>query len=119
MPKMGGRDKLARLSLLSREAEDPPFAEPWQAQAFAVVVELIESGRLTQEEWSQRLSAELRAAEGRGEYDTGEGYYVHWLAALERLTVDREITAWNELAEEREATRMHDHHRRDEQLKSP
>ena len=116
---MGDPDKLARLSLLSRDEEDPQFAEPWQAQAFAVVVELIESGRLTQEEWSQRLSAELKAAEGRGEYDTGKRYYGHWLAALERLAVDREITAWNELAEAREETRMNDHHRRDEQLKSP
>lgn len=116
---MGDQDELARLSLLSRDEEDPPFAEPWQAQAFAVVVELIESGRLTAEEWSQRLSAELKAAEGRGEYDTGERYYGHWLAALERLAVDREITAWNELAEAREETRMNDHHRRHEQLKSP
>ena len=116
---MGVPDKLARLSLLSRDEKDPPFAEPWQAQAFAVVVELIESGRLTQEEWSQRLSAELKAAEGRGEYDTGKRYYGYWLAALERLAVDREITEWNELAEEREETRMNDHHRRDEQLKSP
>ena len=116
---MGDPDKPARHSLLSRDEEDPPFAEPWQAQAFAVVVDFIESGRLTQEEWSQRLSAELRAAEGRGEYDTGERYYVHWLAALERLAVDRKITAWNELAEEREETRMNDHHRRDDQLKSP
>ena len=116
---MGDPDKLAQLSLLSRDETDPPFGEPWQAQAFAVVVELIESGRLTQEEWSQRLSVELKAAEGRGEYDTGERYYAHWLAALERLAVDKEITAWNELAEEREETRMNDHHRRDEQLKSP
>ena len=116
---MGDPDKLAQLSLLSRDETDPPFVEPWQAQAFAAVVKLIESGRLTQEEWSQRLSVELKAAESRGEYDTGERYYVHWLAALERFAVDKEITAWNELAEEREETRMNDHHRRDEQLKSP
>lgn len=116
---MGDPDTLAQLSLLSRDEADPPFREPWQAQAFAVVVGLIDSGRLTQEEWSQRLSRELKAAEDRGEYDTGEHYYAHWLAALERLAVDRDITAWDELAEEREETRTNDHHRRDEQLKSP
>lgn len=115
---MGDPDRLAQLSLLSRDETAPPFAEPWQAQTFAVVVELMESGRLTQTEWSQRLSLELKAAEGRGEYDTGERYYAHWLAALERLAVDKEITAWNELAEEREETRTNDHHRRDDQLKS-
>lgn len=115
---MGDPDKLAQLSLLSRDEAVSPFAEPWQAQAFAVVVELMESGRLTQTEWSQRLSLELQAAEGRGEYDRGERYYAHWLAALERLAVDKEITAWNELAVEREQTRMNDHHRRDDQLKS-
>ena len=40
-------NQLADLPLLPRDADGPVFAEPWQAQAFAVVVELMEAGTLT------------------------------------------------------------------------
>jgi len=45
--------------------------------------------------WAQRLSAALRDAEERGEYDTGQRYYDHWLTALERLMVEKGITVGN------------------------
>jgi len=35
--------------LLSRDAEEPVFAEPWQAQAFALAVKLSEQGHFTWE----------------------------------------------------------------------
>ena len=101
---------LAELPLLPRNEEGPVFAEPWQAQAFAVVVEFIESGQISQEEWAQRLSSELREAEGRGEYDTGHRYYDHWLRALERLVVEKGLTQWEDLAAERKKIDAGDHH---------
>jgi nitrile hydratase accessory protein len=61
------------------------FAEPWQAQAFAMAVQLSEAGRFTWTEWAAALGAELKAAAERGEPDDGSHYYEHWLAALERL----------------------------------
>ena len=61
------------------------FAEPWQAQAFALAVELSDQGYFTWKEWSAALAHELQAAAGRGEPDDGSHYYHHWLAALERL----------------------------------
>jgi len=48
---------------------EPVFAEPWQAQAFAIVVELQERGVFTWNEWVRTLSAEIAArpaAPGRG-----------------------------------------------------
>jgi nitrile hydratase accessory protein len=59
---------------------DPVFAEPWQAQAFALAVKLSEQGHFTWKEWTETLAAELKEAE-----DDGSRYYEHWLAALERL----------------------------------
>lgn len=109
-------DRLANLPLLPRDDKGPVFAEPWQAQAFATVVELIESGRLTPKEWADRLGAALREAEERGDVDTGLRYYEHWLTALERLAVEKNFAAWDDLAGERETIRSEDHHRRDEQL---
>jgi len=74
------------------EAEGPVFAEPWQAQAFALAVKLSEQGYFTWKEWSAALAAELRAAADRGEPDDGSRYYEHWLAALERLVAAKGLT---------------------------
>ena len=108
---------LADLPLLPRDETGPVFAEPWQAQAFAVVVELTEAGKISRKEWAERLGAVLREAESRGEHDTGRRYYDHWLTALERLLVEKRWTDWEELALEGETIREDDHHRREDQLK--
>jgi nitrile hydratase accessory protein len=63
----------------------PVFAEPWQAQAFALTVKLSEQGHFTWKEWAAALADQLHAAANRGEPDDGSRYYEHWLAALEGL----------------------------------
>ena len=113
---MPDSNDLADLPLLPRDDEGPVFAEPWQAQAFAVVVELTEAGTITREEWAERLDAALKEAEERGEYDTGERYYDHWLTALERVVVDKNLAGPEDLAKEGESIRAHDHHNREHQL---
>jgi len=107
---------LADLPLLPRDDDGPVFAEPWQAQAFAVVVELIEAGSLTREEWADHLGAVLREAEDRAEYDTGDRYYHHWLTALERVVVGKSLAGWEDLSKEGKFIRDNDHHRRRHQL---
>jgi nitrile hydratase accessory protein len=108
--------KLADLPLLPRDESGPKFAEPWQAQAFAVVVGLTEAGTISTKEWADRLGAVFEEAEARGDYDTGRRYYDHWLTALERLVVEKSLTDWAELAHEGDAIREADHHRREDQL---
>jgi nitrile hydratase accessory protein len=71
----------------------PVFAEPWQAQAFALAVELSEQGHFTWKEWAEALAAELQAADARGEPDDGSHYYEHWVTTLERLVTARGLTA--------------------------
>jgi len=116
MTEAAAKDALAALPLLPRDEDGPVFAEPWQAQVFALVVQLCESGKLTWQEWAERLGAQLAAAEERGELDTGARYYDHWLAAVERLIVEQRLAAWSELATEKDMIRDHDHHRREEQI---
>ena len=108
--------ELADLPLLPRDSDGPVFAEPWQAQAFAVVVELTEAGTISREEWADCLGAVLQEATDRGQYDTGERYYDHWLAALERIIVEKNLAAPDELKSEGESIREHDHHNREHQL---
>jgi nitrile hydratase accessory protein len=78
-------DRLSDLPRLPRDEGGPVFAEPWQAQAFALAVKLSEQGHYTWKEWAAALADELQAASGRGEPDDGSRYYEHWLAALETL----------------------------------
>jgi nitrile hydratase accessory protein len=107
---------LAKLPLLPRDEEGPVFTEPWQAQAFATLVKLVDDGQITWEEWAERLGAQFRKSEERCEFDTGQRYYEHWLAALEELIVEKELTGWAELKEERDSIEANDHHRREHQL---
>jgi nitrile hydratase accessory protein len=88
---------------LPRDEGSPVFAEPWQAQAFALAVKLSEQGHFTWKEWAAELAAELKAAEGRGEPDDGTHYYEHWLATLERLVTGKGLTDPDALLQRKEA----------------
>jgi nitrile hydratase accessory protein len=85
---------LDSLPKLPRDDGDPAFAEPWQAQAFALAVKLSEQGHFTWKEWAAALAAELKGAEERGEPDDGSQYYRHWLTALERLVTAKGLMRW-------------------------
>jgi nitrile hydratase accessory protein len=85
-------DRLQDLPPLPRDDEGPVFAEPWQAQAFALAVKLSEQGYFTWKEWAAALAAEIKAAADRGETDDGSRYYHYWLAALERLVTEKGLT---------------------------
>jgi nitrile hydratase accessory protein len=85
-------ESLAALPRLPRDAGGPVFAEPWQAQAFALAVKLSEQGHFTWKEWAAALADELKAASHRGEPDDGSHYYEHWLATLERLVAAKGLS---------------------------
>jgi nitrile hydratase accessory protein len=80
-----------------RDGDAPVFAEPWQAQAFALTVRLHEAGHFTWNEWAETLGAEIEAAKARGDPDLGDTYYRHWLAALERLAAEKGLARGDEL----------------------
>lgn len=84
--------RLAVLPSLPRDESGPVFAEPWQAQAFALAVKLSQEGHFTWKEWSDALADEIRSACGRGETDDGSRYYQYWLAALERLVTAKGLS---------------------------
>lgn len=95
--------RLATLPGIPRDEAGPVFAEPWQAQAFALAVKLSAAGHFTWTEWAATLAAELKAAAERGELDDGSRYYEYWLAALERLVTAKGLTDLAALLERKEA----------------
>lgn len=70
--------KLSDSERLPKDADGPVFDEPWEAQAFAIAVQLNEAGVFGWSEWAETLGAELNAHPLRP-------YYESWLAALEKL----------------------------------
>jgi nitrile hydratase accessory protein len=91
-PAVPDADRIIDLPALLRDDGGPVFAEPWQAQAFALAVRLSEQGYFTWKEWAAALAAELKATADRGEPDDGSRYYHHWLAVLERLAAEKGLT---------------------------
>ena len=79
------------------------FAEPWQAQAFAMAVKLSEQGHFTWKEWAAALATELKASVDRGEPDDGTHYYEHWLVTLERLVTSKGLMEPEALLARKEA----------------
>lgn len=95
-------ERLSELPRLPRDEGGPVFAEPWQAQSFALAVRLSEQGYFTWKEWAATLAEELKAAADRGEPDDGSRYYEHWLAALERLVTSKRLANSVELLQRKE-----------------
>jgi nitrile hydratase accessory protein len=77
---------------IPRDRDGPVFREPWEAQAFAMAVALQARGVFTWSEWAQALGEEIKRAQAAGDPDTGETYYQHWLATLERMVAQKGVT---------------------------
>lgn len=67
---------------LPRRNGELVFEAPWQGRAFGIALGLHEAGAYDWEEFRQRLIQEVGS-------DEQGAYYEHWLAALERLAVER------------------------------
>jgi nitrile hydratase accessory protein len=82
---------------------DRVFREPWEAEAFALAVSLKERGLFTWTEWAATLGDEIKKAQAAGDPDTGETYYRHWLAALERIVAEKGVVERGALTRTRNA----------------
>lgn len=68
--------------------DEPPFANPWQARAFALTVALNEKGHLDWSEWTRMLGEELEKSDRSGALSHGDDYYRCWVTALERASAN-------------------------------
>jgi len=100
---MSIEDAIATVPGIPRDREGPVFREPWEAQAFAMAVALHERGLFGWSEWTAVLGDEIKRAQDSGDPDTGETYYRHWLAALERIVAEKGVTDAAALARYRDA----------------
>jgi nitrile hydratase accessory protein len=82
--------------------DGPVFGAPWEAHAFAMAVALHDAGVFAWGEWAATLGEEIRKAQAAGDPDTGETYYRHWLATLERIVAEKGLTTQTALAQYRD-----------------
>jgi nitrile hydratase accessory protein len=82
---------------IPRDDDGPVFREPWEAQAFAMALTLHDRGLFTWTEWAATLADQIKRAQAAGDPDTGETYYKHWLATLERLVAEKGIATTDTL----------------------
>ena len=93
----------SQLPSLPRDEDGPVFNEPWEAEAFAMTLNLYAQGYFTWPEWVERLGAEISAAPDAGDADRGDTYYLHWLKALEGLVAEKGLLTTDDLANRRDA----------------
>jgi nitrile hydratase accessory protein len=88
---------------IPRNDDGPVFRAPWEAEAFALALSLNAGGMFTWKEWAATLGEEIRKAQAAGDPDTGETYYRHWLATLERIVAAKGLADVRALARARDA----------------
>jgi nitrile hydratase accessory protein len=84
-------DATRAIPSIPRDADGPVFREPWEAQAFAMTLALHARGLFSWNEWAAALADEIKRAQADGDPDTGETYYRHWLATLEKLIATKGV----------------------------
>ena len=101
---------LETLPELPVDEAGPVFKAPWQAQAFALVVSLQQQGVFSWQEWAEELGSSIERARSEGDHDLGDTYYEHWLAALEKITLEKGLTSADILAERK--IQVHEEHQK-------
>ena len=84
---------------IPRDSNGPVFRAPWEAHAFAMAIALYQKGLFAWTEWAAMLGEEIKKARAAGDADTGETYYHHWLAALERMVAEKGATSTEALTQ--------------------
>ena len=88
---------------IPHDGNGPVFRAPWEAHAFAMALALYERGLFAWSEWAAMLGEEIKKAQAAGDPDTGETYYHHWLATLERMVAEKGAASPQALTEHYQA----------------
>ncbi len=91
------------VSTIPRDRQGPVFSQPWEAQAFTLALALHDKGLFAWTEWAAMLGEEIKKAQAAGDPDTGATYYSHWMATLERMVAEKDVTTMETLTQHRHA----------------
>ena len=97
---------------IPRRNGEPVFNEPWESRVFGAAVVLCERGLFQWDELRDRLIAEITSADAAHDSSAASSsYYERFLAALERLLVEKGICATDEIEQlaSAQSTDAHEH----------
>jgi nitrile hydratase accessory protein len=88
--------EMSGAAALPRKSGELVFHDPWERRVFALAVSLCEQGLYQWDEFRDRLIAEIAATDQAEKTDATDAtrppsYYEHWLAAFERLLLEKGI----------------------------
>ena len=87
--------EMSGVTSLPRKSGELVFHDPWERRVFSLAVALCEQGVYQWDDFRDRLITEIAAAERiEGAQDVPSphpGYYEHWLAAFEKLLIEKGI----------------------------
>lgn len=81
-----------------RDDEAPVFEEPWQAQAFSVLVAMNEAGHFPWTDWAKTFSRTIEAMPAMSSESASDAYYRQWVNALEEMVISLGVVAEEEIA---------------------
>ncbi|MEM6891803.1 MAG: nitrile hydratase accessory protein [Pseudomonadota bacterium] len=87
------------------------FNAPWEAKAFANIVDLHKRRVFDLSEWCDTLADEIKSAQAAGDADLGDTYYRHWLTTLKTLVTAKKVSKTESLLAPTEDWRAADEHR--------
>jgi nitrile hydratase accessory protein len=85
---------------LPRKSGELVFHDPWERQVFVLAVALCERGLYQWDEFRDRLIAEIaaeRVGSSENAHSPQPSYYEHWLAAFEKLVIEKGICTSEQL----------------------
>lgn len=91
---------LHKLPGITLQGDEPVFSEPWEAQAFSMVIGLYEKGMFTWNEWADVLSTVIADDTAR---NGCKSYYELWLQALELITKQQSLLSEAEISKREKA----------------
>jgi len=94
--------EMSGAAALPRKSGELVFHDPWERRVFALTVALCEQGLYQWDEFRDRLIAEIAAVDQAESSDAGHSsrpsYYESWLAAFEKLVIDKGICTPEQLS---------------------
>lgn len=95
-----------KIAALPLDEPNRSFDHPWQAQAFAMIVEMHKGGMFTWPEWVELFSTVIKANPALKGESSNDTYYRQWMIALEKMvgkvadlgkdTVDERVSEWRQ-----------------------
>jgi len=67
------------------------FSEPWQAELFAITLNLYQRGIFDWDDWTECLGRNLEIKKNKGKDDLAN-YFSSWLHALEEKLLEKKVT---------------------------